>query len=121
MTSKLKAIPLSAWLGITIVTLNLLIFVFGPMLAPYGMNEIVGAPFDPPSGQFWFGLDQNGRDMFSRLLAGAQMSIGVSLAASLISFSIGLAFRWVSSLRSSVAGSIPCSRASSTPSCAFRC
>jgi peptide/nickel transport system permease protein len=98
MTSKLKAIPISAWLGIIIVTLNLLVFVFGPMLAPYGMNEIVGAPFDPPSGQFWFGLDQNGRDMFSRLLAGAQMSIGVSLAASLISFSIGIPLGFVAAL-----------------------
>jgi len=98
MTSKLKAVPISAWLGLTIVTLNLLVFVFGPMLAPYGMNEIVGAPFDPPSSQFWFGLDQNGRDMFSRLLAGAQMSIGVSLAASLISFSIGIPLGFVAAL-----------------------
>lgn len=98
MRAKLKAIPISAWLGLTIVTLNLLVFVFGPMLAPYGMNEIVGAPFDPPSSQFWFGLDQNGRDMFSRLLAGAQMSIGVSLAASLISFSIGIPLGFVAAL-----------------------
>ncbi|KFL32858.1 ABC transporter permease [Devosia riboflavina] len=98
MRAKLKAIPISAWLGLSIVTLNLLVFVFGPMLAPYGMNEIVGAPFDPPSGQFWFGLDQNGRDMFSRLLAGAQMSIGVSLAASLISFSIGIPLGFVAAL-----------------------
>lgn len=98
MRATLKAIPISAWLGLTIVTLNLLVFVFGPMLAPYGMNEIVGAPFDPPSGQFWFGLDQNGRDMFSRLLAGAQMSIGVSLAASLISFSIGIPLGFIAAL-----------------------
>ena len=98
MRAKLRAIPISAWLGLTIVTLNLLVFILGPMLAPYGMNEIVGAPFDPPSAQFWFGLDQNGRDMFSRLLAGAQMSIGVSLAASLISFSIGIPLGFVAAL-----------------------
>ena len=98
MTAKLKAIPISAWLGLIIVALNLLVFVFGPMLAPYGQNEIVGAPFDPPSAQFWFGLDQNGRDMVSRLLAGAQMSIGVSLAASLISFCIGIPLGFVAAL-----------------------
>ncbi|HWU19082.1 MAG TPA: ABC transporter permease [Devosia sp.] len=98
MKAKLRAIPISAWLGLTIVALNLLVFILGPMLAPYGMNEIVGAPFDPPSAQFWFGLDQNGRDMFSRLLAGAQMSIGVSLAASLISFSIGIPLGFVAAL-----------------------
>lgn len=98
MKAKLRAIPISAWLGLAIVALNLLVFILGPMLAPYGMNEIVGAPFDPPSAQFWFGLDQNGRDMFSRLLAGAQMSIGVSLAASLISFSIGIPLGFVAAL-----------------------
>jgi len=98
MTAKLKAIPISAWLGLIIVALNLLVFVFGPMLAPYGQNEIVGAPFDPPSAQFWFGLDQNGRDMVSRLLAGAQMSIGVSLAASLISFCIGIPMGFIAAL-----------------------
>lgn len=98
MTRKLKAIPVSAWLGLLIVALNLVIFVFGPMLAPFGQNEIVGAPFDPPSAQFWFGLDQNGRDMASRLLAGAQMSIGVSLAASLISFCIGIPMGFVAAL-----------------------
>lgn len=98
MTGKLKAIPISAWLGLAIVTLNLFVFILGPMLAPYGQNEIVGAPFDPPSAQFWFGLDQNGRDMFSRLLAGAQMSIGVSLAASLISFCIGIPLGFIAAL-----------------------
>lgn len=90
MIRTLKTMPFSARLGLFLVTANLLMFVFGPMLAPYGQNQIVGAPFDPPSAQYWFGLDQNGRDMFSRLLAGAQMSIGVSLAASLISFCIGI-------------------------------
>src|SRR6185312_13403085 len=60
--------------------------------------QIVGAPFDPPSAQFWFGLDQNGRDMFSRLLAGAQMSIGVSLAASLISFCIGIPLGFIAAV-----------------------
>lgn len=90
MIRTLKTMPFSARLGLFLVTANLLMFVFGPMLAPYGQNQIVGAPFDPPSAHFWFGLDQNGRDMFSRLLAGAQMSIGVSLAASLISFCIGI-------------------------------
>lgn len=98
MSKFLKSIPFSAWLGLFIVVANLLVFALGPVLAPYGQNEIVGAPFDPPSAQFWFGLDQNGRDMFSRLLAGAQMSIGVSLAASLISFCIGIPLGFIAAI-----------------------
>jgi peptide/nickel transport system permease protein len=98
MTRTLKAIPFSAWLGLFIVTANLLVFLLGPTLAPYGQNQIVGSPFDPPSAQYWFGLDQNGRDLFSRLLAGAQMSIGVSLAASLISFCIGIPLGFIAAI-----------------------
>lgn len=98
MIRTLKAIPFSAWLGLFIVAANLLMFALGPLLAPFGQNEIVGAPFDPPSAQFWFGLDQNGRDLFSRLLAGAQMSIGVSLSASLISFCIGIPLGFVAAI-----------------------
>lgn len=98
MIRTLKAIPFSAWLGLIIVAANLLMFALGPLLAPFGQNEIVGAPFDPPSAQFWFGLDQNGRDLFSRLLAGAQMSIGVSLSASLISFCIGIPLGFVAAI-----------------------
>ncbi|WP_172125245.1 MULTISPECIES: ABC transporter permease [unclassified Devosia] len=116
MTRRLQNIPLSAWLGITIVLLNLVVFLVGPLLAPYGQNEIVGSPFDPPSAQFWFGLDQNGRDMFSRLLAGAQMSIGVSLAASLISFAVGIPLGflaailggWVDTVLSRVVDTVMC-------------
>jgi len=116
MTQRLQNIPPSAWLGLTIVLLNLVVFLVGPLLAPYGQNEIVGSPFDPPSAQFWFGLDQNGRDMFSRLLAGAQMSIGVSLAASLISFAVGIPLGflaailggWVDTVLSRIVDTVMC-------------
>ena len=116
MTPRLQNIPLSAWLGLTIFLLNLVVFLIGPLLAPYGQNEIVGSPFDPPSAQFWFGLDQNGRDMFSRLLAGAQMSIGVSLAASLISFAVGIPLGflaailggWVDTVLSRIVDTVMC-------------
>jgi peptide/nickel transport system permease protein len=98
MSKSLRSVPFTAWLGIAIITLNLAAFLIGPIFAPYGQEQIVGAPFDPPSAQFWFGLDQNGRDMFSRLLVGAQISIGVSLAASLISFSIGIPLGFIAAI-----------------------
>ena len=116
MIRTLKAIPFSAWLGFFIVAANLLMFALGPLVAPFGQNEIVGAPFDPPSTQFWFGLDQNGRDLFSRLLAGAQMSIGVSLAASVMSFCIGIPMGfmaaifggWIDTILSRIVDTVMC-------------
>ncbi len=111
-----KTIPLTAWIGLTIVAVNLIFFAFGPLIAPYGQEQIVGGPFDPPSADFWFGLDQNGRDMVSRLLYGAQMSIGVSLSASLLSFAVGVPLGflaaifggWVDTVLSRVVDTVMC-------------
>jgi peptide/nickel transport system permease protein len=95
----MRRIPLTAWIGLAIIALNLAALLFGPLLAPFGEEDILGGPFDPATALNWFGLDQNGRDMLSRLLYGAQMSIGVSLAASLLSFSVGLPLGFLAALR----------------------
>ncbi|MBD9388114.1 ABC transporter permease [Rhizobium sp. CG4] len=94
----IRSITPTAWVGLFIISVNIILFVLGPSIAPFGQEEIVGAPFDAPSAAHWFGLDQNGRDMLSRLLAGAQISIGVSLAASLLSFTIGITFGFIAAI-----------------------
>lgn len=95
---NIRSITPTAWVGLFIISVNIILFVLGPSIAPFGQEEIVGAPFDAPSAAHWFGLDQNGRDMLSRLLAGAQISIGVSLAASLMSFTIGITFGFIAAI-----------------------
>jgi peptide/nickel transport system permease protein len=68
----LCARPSSA-LGASLVALFLLMALFGPLLAPYGLNEqISGAARQPPSIHHWFGTDNLGRDVFSRVLYGAR-------------------------------------------------
>lgn len=94
----ISSITPTAWVGLFIISINIILFALGPTIAPFGQEEIVGAPFDAPSAAHWFGLDQNGRDMLSRLLAGAQISIGVSLAASLLSFTIGITFGFIAAI-----------------------
>ena len=91
----------TAWLGLAIIAMAAFVFVFAPWLAPHGLEEIVGAPFAAGSPGLPLGLDQNGRDMLSRLLYGAQLSIGVSLAAVL---RFPSASRWAFSPPSAVAG-----------------
>jgi peptide/nickel transport system permease protein len=93
-----KRIPLTAWIGLFIIAINLTAFLFGPWIAPFGEEELIGSPFDVSTPEHWMGLDQNGRDMLSRLLVGARMSIGVSLAASLLSFSIGIPLGFVAAI-----------------------
>ncbi|HSM58915.1 MAG TPA: ABC transporter permease [Candidatus Sulfomarinibacteraceae bacterium] len=60
-------------LGTTLVLLFLLVALFGPWLAPYGVNEqIFENARQAPSAQHWFGTDRLGRDVFSRVLLGAR-------------------------------------------------
>jgi peptide/nickel transport system permease protein len=86
--------PLGAACGVVFI-LFLLCGIFANWLAPFGMNEI--NPINrlkPPSWKFPFGTDNLGRDMLSRCLHGAQLSviIGISAAslATVISVLIGI-------------------------------
>lgn len=82
-----------AWLGVSIVVLGLFLAVFGPLLAPYGVGELLpgATQFMPPNEQALLGTDVLGRDILSRLLYGAQLTVGVALAATGLGFVIGMA------------------------------
>ncbi|HUF87657.1 MAG TPA: ABC transporter permease [Thermohalobaculum sp.] len=67
-----------------------LLAVFAGFVAPYGEREIVGDVWEPTAGAFILGTDNLGRDMLSRLIYGAQTTIAVALAASVLSFAIGM-------------------------------
>jgi peptide/nickel transport system permease protein len=76
-----KEKPLGA-AGAVIFILFLFCGVFADILAPYGMNQI--APINrlkPPSWQYPFGTDNLGRDMLSRCLYGAQLSVIIGFCA----------------------------------------
>ncbi len=83
-------VPITALLGLFIIAVNLLGAIGAPLIAPFGQADIVGDAYDDPSWMHLFGLDNLGRDLFSRLLYGARMSIGLSLIITCMSFSIGV-------------------------------
>ena len=73
--------PLGAF-GFVICVIFLFCGVFADVLAPYGYNQI--SPINrlkPPSEKFWLGTDNLGRDMLSRCLYGAQLSVIIGLSA----------------------------------------
>ena len=79
-----------------IITLLLLLTgIFADFLAPYGMNEThIGEFLAPPSARFWLGADNLGRDVLSRVIFGARVSVIVGLSAAglgtIISVIIGI-------------------------------
>jgi len=80
---------LSAWIGILIIAMFLFIAIFADWIAPFPEEETVSATWDPPSGDYWLGTDNIGRDMLSRLIFGARMTIGVALVTTILSFILG--------------------------------
>jgi peptide/nickel transport system permease protein len=80
----------TAWIGMAIIAINVLIALLGPFIAPYSQSETVGATWDPSTAKMLLGADQIGRDMLTRLIYGARTTIGVALATTVISFFIGI-------------------------------
>jgi len=81
--------------GAIVAVLFLFIGIFASVLAPYGMNEVnMGVRLQPPSWAHPFGTDNLGRDMLSRCIYGAQISVIIGLVvasiASVISALIGI-------------------------------
>jgi len=84
----------TAVLGLTLAAVVLLGALLAPWLAPEDPLAMSPRRFGAPSASAWLGTDQFGRDLLSRLLYGARMSMAVSIAAvgmaTLIGGAIGL-------------------------------
>jgi len=72
-------------IGGVIVLILLLTGIFAHWLAPFGYNDIwVGDRLDGPSMSHFLGTDNNGRDMLSRIIYGARISMFVGLGATMV-------------------------------------
>jgi len=76
--------PLGAIGGLIVLAL-IVLALFAGGIAPYPYDEpIAGARLRPPSAQFWMGTDNLGRDMWSRVVYGARVSVTVGFGAVLL-------------------------------------
>jgi peptide/nickel transport system permease protein len=80
-----------ALVGLLLVLLFFGLAIFAPLLSPFAPNaqDIIGAKLAPPSAKHWMGADILGRDMFSRMLYGARISVFVGLAVVAVAGSFG--------------------------------
>ena len=72
-------------IGAAITLILLLVGIFAPLLAPYGMNDMFPEALHAPSAKYILGTDNLGRDIFSRIIFGARVSVIVGLVSTLIS------------------------------------
>lgn len=81
-----------AVIGMIIAAALVLMAIFAPLIAPYGEAEVIHEDLvlAEPSWYFPMGIDQQGRDMFSRMMYGARVSLLVGVAAQLIVLAIAL-------------------------------
>jgi len=78
-------------LGAAIALVWGIVVAFGPSMAPYGVNDVdLTARLLPPSSNHPFGTDDLGRDVFSRVLLGARLSLPTGLAIVLIGGFLGI-------------------------------
>lgn len=78
-------------LGATLMLILIGVAVFAPLLAPH--NPLTVNPVDallPPSPQYWMGTDTLGRDMLSRVIYGARISLRLGLVSVGIAMSVGV-------------------------------
>ncbi|HHZ04056.1 MAG TPA: ABC transporter permease [Acetomicrobium hydrogeniformans] len=81
-----------AMVGTVLVAFFILIAIFAPLIAPYDPIEVdLSGTLLPPSSEHIFGTDQFGRDIFSRVVYGARIEVGIILLVTVISGTIGLA------------------------------
>jgi peptide/nickel transport system permease protein len=86
----LAGIP-SAWIGVTIVGLLAAVALAGPAAAPYDPFHISAADkLRPPSAVHPFGTDDLGRDLLSRVLSGARISLAVAVVVLILAMVVGV-------------------------------
>ncbi|MGE5196068.1 MAG: ABC transporter permease [Anaerolineae bacterium] len=85
--------------GLIFLTLLLFMAIIGPFLSPYPYYEThLPLKNTPPCKQFWFGTDELGRDMFTRVWWGARISLFVGITASLIDLCLGVFYGAVAAM-----------------------
>ena len=88
----------SAWFGLVVMAIFLIVAIFTPWLAPYEESANIGGTWDEPSATSWLGGDQIGRDMLTRIMYGSRMTIAVALAITSLSFLIGIVLGFISAV-----------------------
>jgi peptide/nickel transport system permease protein len=106
-TRKLfRTMPLTAAFGILVIIIYAVVSIFAGAIAPFGQEEIFANANIVPGGnpllggnpEFPLGTDQIGRDIYSRLIYGAQNTVGIAFATTCLAFFVGGSLGFLASI-----------------------
>ncbi len=79
-----------AWAGLACLLLFVMAALLAPWIAPYDpLRQVIAERLQGPSTTHWLGTDQFGRDIFSRVLYGGRISLGIALLSVLLGLIVG--------------------------------
>ncbi len=87
-----RRLPGNLAIGTSLVLVIALSALLGPWIAPFPYDEFhIRDRLKPPDAVYWFGTDEYGRDVFSRVLVGSRLSLFMGVAATAVSLVCGVA------------------------------
>lgn len=97
IAKPMRHAPLTASFGILVILLYVICALGADFLAPYDQAEVFEKINVPPGGnpevggdpRFWLGTDQIGRDLLTRLIYGAQNTVGIAFITTILAFALG--------------------------------
>jgi peptide/nickel transport system permease protein len=79
-----------AMVGLVFIVFLVLAAIFAPLITPYTITERSQSFRTGPSADHWFGTDQIGRDVYTRVVYGARVSLRIGILATVLSLLIGV-------------------------------
>ena len=85
----MSRIPPSALIGLVLTLGMVLVALLAPWIAPYENGQVIGDVWAPMSDKAWLGTDNLGRDLLTRMIYGARVTLTIAGAATALSFMVG--------------------------------
>lgn len=79
-----------SWIGVVLLLILVSLAVFAPVISPYNpVEQHITDQFKGPSAKYWLGTDEYGRDLFTRIVWGARISLTVGTVSVILGMIIG--------------------------------
>lgn len=91
LVDRRDKLSILAWMGMAVLIVVVLVAALAPVLAPYPLDYVdVTRQLEGPSARHWLGTDENGSDVFTKILYGTRVAVLVGLSTVAICSTVGI-------------------------------